>query len=63
MGVQQKEWEKFVSTTYRITELHYSYWCQTCRISGLQNTDGCASFIADFSCSLYLHNYWATLPL
>ena len=44
MGVQQKERDKFVSCTYRITELHYSF--------------GCATVTAVLVCLLYQENLW-----
>ena len=39
----------FRSPTYRITALHYTYWCPASS--------------AAYNCFVYLHNHWITLEL
>ena len=72
MAVQQKEQDKFLSTTHRITELpqllvrHLK--CSLCLLAlpreslGYTTLMGVQTYLS-FPCNLYLYNYWATLHL
>ena len=70
MGAPPKVQPMFVTSTYRITELHYTYgkglaYCCALnfRKTGFHYTHGFAILCAPNAGYLYFENHWATLQL